>query len=716
MRSTMQRNVVRTGCIAIGLLVLLAALPVQAQQRDIDFDFIMGGIIEQLLSEWAPGVDFPLAGVDNDGNGMCEEHTLAMLGSVLRGGSRVSALDASMVNSIRADFQYNRDSADFDMQALGTAGGGNCWLLSNAGRPCRLTHILTQDLGLEAGTLVNGMMLDLVGGLATVGDDPATFNFINTYIDKVFDAFASTMDPSMWQYIDNVRPDLHVQATQYWHWGEGANRTNRFGPTGDLDFNFADGLNNLEEYNAAGGHASSTREPFLTDLNIIPPLRILTQPGPITGLSGDTFSLGVMTIGGTGTFTYAWEDAGALPGPVGGENWHFGLLQIADGNGILGQGTATLTFDYLLLAHDGWVPWVRISDDTTIYNDPWTPGNDGSIEDATNPPTWAVPGGTGGRTSQMVDVTAGTRPFQVMTNTANGIQMEGVGQYFTTSFSVTGDGGALAPTFHWYRDGIEVFSGGNITITSDWHTSTLELNTIGTIDVNVNWHCEAVSDGTIVSNTFVFMACCIPIIITQPVGGSAYAGDSFTFTVEASGGVPPLIYQWRFNGSDIVGATSSELVLDPVILGDAGDYDCVVTNDGGIGSTTSDQVNLSVEDHLQITEQPVGADLGLGDPYTLFVETAGGFLPLTYQWCKDGTDNPLFGATESAYEIESFAEADAGSYTVDVADNHTDEETSAPSARLNFIEGVPIAGLGGVTAAVLAAGVLGALRLRRRKM
>jgi len=203
----------------------------------------------------------------------------------------------------------------------------------------------------------------------------------------------------------------------------------------------------------------------------------------------------------------------------------------------------------------------------------------------------------------------------------------------------------------------------------------------------------------------------LPLEITQqPTGGSRYVGDSYTFVAGASGGVLPLSYQWRRDGSNVDGATSTDLALGPLALGDAGGYDCIVT-DSGLESVTSDVAVLNVTDHLAITTQPEGATLMLGDPYTLFVETEGGYLPLTYQWIKDGTDIPL--ATKSSYEIASFAGTDAGAYTVVVHDNFTDEKTSDP-AELRLRSEVPVAGLTGLAAAVLAASLLGALRLRRR--
>jgi hypothetical protein len=82
-----------------------------------------------------------------------------------------------------------------------------------------------------------------------------------------------------------------------------------------------------------------------------------------------------------------------------------------------------------------------------------------------------------------------------------------------------------------------------------------------------------------------------PAITLQPWNVTATAGGSAVFQVGASG-TPPLSYQWRFNGTDIPGATNSNYTIDNVQLAQAGGYSVVVSNGGG--STTSATVFLSV--------------------------------------------------------------------------------------------------------------------------
>lgn len=83
-----------------------------------------------------------------------------------------------------------------------------------------------------------------------------------------------------------------------------------------------------------------------------------------------------------------------------------------------------------------------------------------------------------------------------------------------------------------------------------------------------------------------------PIITEQPVDATALEDGTAEFRVVASGGVP-LDFQWRFEGSDIAGANSPVLAIDPVSPADVGNFDVVVSN--AYGTETSAVVSLAIE-------------------------------------------------------------------------------------------------------------------------
>jgi hypothetical protein len=100
--------------------------------------------------------------------------------------------------------------------------------------------------------------------------------------------------------------------------------------------------------------------------------------------------------------------------------------------------------------------------------------------------------------------------------------------------------------------------------------------------------------GTVTSNSVhlaVAAAGVAPTITSQPSGQTVTEGASVTFTVIATG-TAPLAYQWKKNGGDIGGATSSTLTFPSTLTTDSADYTVVVSN--AFGSVTSAIATLLV--------------------------------------------------------------------------------------------------------------------------
>jgi RHS repeat-associated protein len=82
-----------------------------------------------------------------------------------------------------------------------------------------------------------------------------------------------------------------------------------------------------------------------------------------------------------------------------------------------------------------------------------------------------------------------------------------------------------------------------------------------------------------------------PAITLQPVSQAVGLGSNATFTVSATG-TPQLRYQWRFNGTDVTGATFTSLTLANVQTSQAGSYTVLVTN--SFGSILSSNALLAI--------------------------------------------------------------------------------------------------------------------------
>ena len=81
------------------------------------------------------------------------------------------------------------------------------------------------------------------------------------------------------------------------------------------------------------------------------------------------------------------------------------------------------------------------------------------------------------------------------------------------------------------------------------------------------------------------MAEVVPLVIVQqPANARVPFGGSVTFSVVVTG-TPPLSYQWRFNGTNLPGATGTNLALANLQVANAGAYSVVVSNAVGVAAS-----------------------------------------------------------------------------------------------------------------------------------
>ena len=83
-----------------------------------------------------------------------------------------------------------------------------------------------------------------------------------------------------------------------------------------------------------------------------------------------------------------------------------------------------------------------------------------------------------------------------------------------------------------------------------------------------------------------------PVIAGQPENCIRAAGSDATFTVIATGDLP-LSYQWQFNGTNILGATTSAYTRTNSQYLDAGNYSVIITNFSGNATSTVATLTVS---------------------------------------------------------------------------------------------------------------------------
>ncbi|PYJ07268.1 MAG: hypothetical protein DME25_04245 [Verrucomicrobia bacterium] len=222
------------------------------------------------------------------------------------------------------------------------------------------------------------------------------------------------------------------------------------------------------------------------------------------------------------------------------------------------------------------------------------------------------------------------------------------------AFSVTATG--TAPLAYQWR-----FYGTNLAgaTASTYTRSNAQPNHAGPYSVLVTN-----SAGAVTSSVATLTVNVPPSITNQPQSQTVFAGGSATFSIGASG-TTPLSYQWRFNGTNLSGATNSSFTRSNAQSSDAGNYSVVVSNVAGSATSSNAALTvLPVNVAPSITSQPQSVTTNQGADVTFTVSATGTPSP-TYQWRFNGTNVP--GATATAYTRANVQPSDAGDYSVFVS-------------------------------------------------
>lgn len=132
-----------------------------------------------------------------------------------------------------------------------------------------------------------------------------------------------------------------------------------------------------------------------------------------------------------------------------------------------------------------------------------------------------------------------------------------------------------------------------------------------------------------------------------------------------------------FSNNLVNGATQTTYSRSSALLDDAGDYDCQITTACGV-LLTSAKAKLDVFQAPKIATQPTGKSGCDGTPVTLTAVIEGEFT--TLQWRKNG--QPISGANNSTYVINSLKASDEGDYTLRVTSDKCGNEISSSIAKV----------------------------------
>ena len=132
-------------------------------------------------------------------------------------------------------------------------------------------------------------------------------------------------------------------------------------------------------------------------------------------------------------------------------------------------------------------------------------------------------------------------------------------------------------------------------------------------------------------------------------------------------------YQWRFNGTNLSGATASQISLTGLAPEHQGVYFVVVGNASGSVTSAPAVLTVRVPPTMAAAPQSMVVDAG---SHATFAVTAGGTPPFGYQW-RFGSAN-LAGATDSNYTRSQIQYPEGEPYSV-VVTIAAGRATSAPA-------------------------------------
>ncbi|RLD41638.1 MAG: hypothetical protein DRI86_13025, partial [Bacteroidetes bacterium] len=208
------------------------------------------------------------------------------------------------------------------------------------------------------------------------------------------------------------------------------------------------------------------------------------------------------------------------------------------------------------------------------------------------------------------------------------------------------------------------------------NTSTYSINSISANDAS-NYYMVATNTCGIAQSTGAILGVNYAPTLTSISSVDDICEDaSYTYSTTTSQGTSPMTYQWFHGGDTIVAANSLSYNITNSDTSNAGLYLCKATNMCGTDSTNISV--LTVNEKPEITSQSSSQTVCENQSITMYISSTG-TAPLTYQWYEGA--NPIVGATNNSYTINTVSTSDASTYYCKVSNGCT----STPVASTGIV-------------------------------
>jgi hypothetical protein len=233
----------------------------------------------------------------------------------------------------------------------------------------------------------------------------------------------------------------------------------------------------------------------------------------------------------------------------------------------------------------------------------------------------------------------------------------------SVTFTATPTNGGTAPTYQWQVNGANAGTGSTFT------TSTLANGDVVKCIMTSNLSGVTGSPATSNTITMTVNPSVTPTVTVTPSQTTICSGTSVNFTSAITNGGTTPAYQWKKNGTNIGGATSSTYSSSALANGDlitlqlTSNAQCA--NPASVTSTgVTMTVNSAVTPSVSIASGS-GTTICSGQNVTFTATPTNGGTTPAYQWKKNGS--AINGATSSTYSTTTLANGDV--ITVDLTSN-----------------------------------------------